>query len=657
MKKRLWIIMLTQLFVSITAVSQIQHPGSPLSNSVTLTPNIQTIKMAPVDVKALLLEDEKEARVKDIPYRFGYPFHTDLGINNSGSWDTLQDGRTIWRLKIQSDRAFSVNLIFDKFFIPPGGSMFVYNEDKSMVLGAFTEASNRPERVFSTAPIKGDRIIIEYNQLSSTAALPEIHISVVVHAYKDLFAKMVGSIGGFGSSGSCNINVNCPVGDEWLNRARSVAMVLLANNTRWCSGCLINNTRNDGTPYFLSANHCYVYSPTSDTWIFMFRYESPDCSNTDGPTTYTISGSTLMARNADSDFLLLRLSSTPSASYKPYYAGWNRQDVAATSGVGIHHPSGDIKKISFSNSSFTNYTWFGTPINSHWQVNWSAGVTEPGSSGSPIFDQDKRIVGQLHGGPSYCGASQLWDYYGKFSMSWNQGTTSSTRLKDWLDPDNTGAVTLNGKDALAPAVPQNVTISGSVGQHPTIAWSANSEPDLAGYKLRRKIDPDESYFSLIATLGTSQTSYTDPGVTIRTGGTGGQWAFYYVKAYDIDGFVSDPSNKVIKPVNYMPPKIESPESPGEMIAEATPKEFTLTQNYPNPFNPTTTIHFTLPQSGVVSLKVFDMLGREVETLVNEYRSAGAHQVNFNTSSLTSGVYFYRLESAGKTAIQKMLLLK
>lgn len=88
-----------------------------------------------------------------------------------------------------------------------------------------------------------------------------------------------------------------------------------------------------------------------------------------------------------------------------------------------------------------------------------------------------------------------------------------------------------------------------------------------------------------------------------------------------------------------------------------PSEFKLSQNYPNPFNPTTAIHFTLPQSGVASLKVFDMLGRELATLLNEYQIAGARQVNLNASSLTSGVYFYKLESSGATAIRKMLLVK
>jgi hypothetical protein len=186
----------------------------------------------------------------------------------------------------------------------------------------------------------------------------------------------------------------------------------------------------------------------------MFKYESPNCTNIDGPTNFTITGATLLANNAASDFALMKLSSKPPPSYNVYYNGWNRADIGATSGAGIHHPDGDIKKISFSLVPYTSDTWSGTPANSHWKVNWSAingntAVTEGGSSGSPQYDQNQRFIGQLHGGPSACGASQLWDFYGKFSMSWDYGTTPSTRVKDWLDSANTGVTVLNGYDPFA----------------------------------------------------------------------------------------------------------------------------------------------------------------------------------------------------------------
>jgi len=88
-----------------------------------------------------------------------------------------------------------------------------------------------------------------------------------------------------------------------------------------------------------------------------------------------------------------------------------------------------------------------------------------------------------------------------------------------------------------------------------------------------------------------------------------------------------------------------------------PEEYTLYQSYPNPFNPTTKIKYSLPNSDIVSLKVFDILGREIAVLVNEYKTAGTYSVEFNASKFASGVYFYQLKSGNFLETKKMTLLK
>jgi len=91
--------------------------------------------------------------------------------------------------------------------------------------------------------------------------------------------------------------------------------------------------------------------------------------------------------------------------------------------------------------------------------------------------------------------------------------------------------------------------------------------------------------------------------------------------------------------------------------DVLPKTYSLSQNYPNPFNPKTNIRFDLPKEGFVTLKVFDILGREVTTLVNQTMNAGSYSVDFDASNLQSGIYFYRLQAGEFTAVKKLVLMK
>ncbi len=438
-------IFILGIFLSLpsTSSAQLSHGGTPKSFELSFKSSTQTITTATanIDVPALLAEDAEEEK-QGIPQRFGFPFDVSYNLLNSGNWTTLQDGSKLWTLQIESPGAYSINLIYDNFRISDGAEFFIYNQDRSMVIGAFTSENNKPYEKFATAPVKGDFITLELNVPAEVSYPGEISISRIVHAYRDLFYKADKA---FGSSGSCNNNVNCPEGDPWSDEINSVAMIILGSGSRWCSGSMVNNVRQDLTPYFLTANHC-LNEP--ETFIFMFNYQSPSCTNINGPTTMTLQGSTLLSTNTTSDFALLLLDDTPPDSFDIFYSGWSNVDVAASTSVGIHHPAGDIKKISFNDNSVTStgYLTSSASNNSHWRVDdWEDGTTEGGSSGSPLFDQDHRVIGQLHGGYASC-ASITDDWYGKFATSWD-GSASSNRLRDWLDPDNTGATTLDGIDA------------------------------------------------------------------------------------------------------------------------------------------------------------------------------------------------------------------
>ena len=443
MMKKIILLVIIILIAGINSYAQLSFGGVPFSflNKNTLKDSVPQKILPAVNIPQLLKEDSFESNSKTIPWRFGKDIDVDYNTFNSGKWETLKNGDRLWRLDVRSIYAYSLNFIFNNFFIPKGARLFIYNPSKTTVLGAFTENNNRDDRVFATTIIKGDEAILEYYEPANVKNKGIIQLSKIIHAYKDLRKEVKDFLG----SGSCNININCPLGLSWQNEKRSVAMILQGNNTRICTGALINDVKQDGIPYFLTAKHC-TDGETLNTWILMFNYESPDCTNIEGLINQTLQGAYLKASDLPSDFSLLRLYNIPPVKYNVFYSGWSAIDIATDSCVVIHHPSGDIKKISIEFDSIVSSDWDTGIPDSHWTVpKYAFGTTERGSSGSPIFNKDHRIIGQLHGGTASC-SSITDDNFGKFAYSWDKGTTPDTRLKDWLDPDNTGIKAINGKD-------------------------------------------------------------------------------------------------------------------------------------------------------------------------------------------------------------------
>ena len=251
------------LFLINVVIGQVSQGGNPKSFNLNLRSNINEKVMDYIDVEALIQEDKQAD--KEIPFRFGYDIPVNINLENSGTWDLLDDGSRIWRIKIKSEDAFSINLIFDEYRLPNGAELFAYSENFEMVLGAFTSLNNKDYGGMAISPIEGDVIFLEYFEPNFTDFRGQLNISHVVHGYKDVFFQENRD---YGDSGSCNNNVNCPEGDMWESEIRAAAMILSSNGSRLCSGSMINNVRQDLTPYFLTANHC-IYGNT-DSWIIMF---------------------------------------------------------------------------------------------------------------------------------------------------------------------------------------------------------------------------------------------------------------------------------------------------------------------------------------------------------------------------------------------------
>jgi hypothetical protein len=421
--------------------------------------SIPTLTMPAVDREQLLNEDAaREASGIAAPFRFGKNIPVNITPQNSGRWLTLSNGDKLWQVEIACEGAYSINFIFDEYELPEGAKLWLYNTDRTMVLGAFTHKNNQNTKVFATDLIKGDKVIIEYLEPVNVSFAGKLKLSNVTHGYIDTFNPDF--LKAFGSSGSCNMNVACPDGAPWADQIRS-AVMLVSGGNGFCSGAVINNVNNDGTPYVLTANHCYS-NPAS--WVFRFNWQSATCANPgSSPIFQSLYGGTLRARRTPSDFCLVEINTPIPASYNAFWSGWDNTGTVPTSTVSIHHPSGDIKKISFDDNPAVITTAMGSETNGVWQVQWDRNTTtEGGSSGSPLYDQNQRIIGQLWGGGASCMNLNAPDYYGRFSNSWNPaGSNSTNHLKSWLDPGNTGATAINGYDpnATPPAHANDAGIS------------------------------------------------------------------------------------------------------------------------------------------------------------------------------------------------------
>ncbi len=462
MRKPLFLLLWLLLACHISN-AQVSRGGKPYSYSADL-PEVITKTIPSLSQENLRKEDEQREK-QGLPLRVGIISSTDYSLNNTGTWSTLSNGDRVWRLKIDAQGALATSLYYQDFHLPEGATLFVYNEDHSQLIGSYTSANNQEGGLFATEILKGNACIVEYYEPGSVKGKGHFTISGVNNIYNDRIPEGRNTQQkDFGDAGSCNVNVNCPEGANWQNQKRAVARILLrlGGAAYLCSGALVNNARSDCKPYFLTANHCGSDASASDfsQWIFYFNYEAPSCANpANEPVSNTITGCVQRARSGDSgeadgsDFQLLQFTSSIPASYNVYYAGWNANDIASPSGVAIHHPAGDIKKISTYTSPLTNDNFNTTgPPYTHWkavwvqtQTNWS--VTEGGSSGSPLFNSSGQIVGQLSGGPSSCTASTANknDEYGKVSYNWtSNGIDALHQLKPWLDPDNTGILQLAG---------------------------------------------------------------------------------------------------------------------------------------------------------------------------------------------------------------------
>lgn len=451
------------LFCSVVANAQLNEGGMPASS--TMKKDIGSFQHVVLQAPGIeeLMQEDAEDQDGFRGERFAKLVPVNLNPLSSGTWQDLRNGQKIWRLKLSLEGSLASSLYFTDFNLPEDVSLFIYDEGGGSVKGAYTDRNNRENGLFASELIYSGTVVLELNIPADLQPGKWFTIAEITFVY-DAYQLPDGSKG-FGDSQFCEVNINCqPEGDNWQDEKKGVVriQVKVSSSIYWCSGSMINNVRQDKTPYLLTADHCAykfgVYATEQDlgSWIFYFNYESAGCADPQfEPQLFSLTGCEKIANEGThgmegSDFYLVKLLDIIPSSYPVYFNGWSTVDAPSSSGVTIHHPNGDIKKVSTYDEPLVSSSWQGNGLPSHWKVLWvqtqnNWGVTEGGSSGAPLFDNLGRMVGTLTGGLASCSSPELPDYYGKFSYHWDSnGLADTLQLKPWLDPDNTGAIALSG---------------------------------------------------------------------------------------------------------------------------------------------------------------------------------------------------------------------
>jgi V8-like Glu-specific endopeptidase len=428
-------------------------------------PVVSVYELETLDHELLLAED---TRIEEIQGRTnnGRLLFEQVDPSTVGVWTEFDDGSKLWQFKYRTAGAIATSVYFNNYHIPVGGQLHLWSEDKSYFVGPYDHTENNEHGRHALSEVFGDIAVLEYYQPAGVVGELALETRGFAHFY-----RYIEDLRDEWSRGSddCEVDVNCPEGHGWEGPRDGAVRLRIVDGEflGLCSGSMVNTTALDCRRYCLTAYHCTVGVSDDDLLLLQvrFNYDRSGCGSGAAPGShqrtgvFDLSNSNDGGGNSGSDYHLIEVEDELLSSWPIFYAGWDAGGSGASFGKSIHHPSGDSKKISQFGSALISDNW-GFASNTHWRVIWQQtvsghGVTEGGSSGSPIYGPSKRILGTLTGGSSCCQGFEdpnngcigqnSPDWYGKMSYHWDGNSNpSGGDLKEWLDPINSGATTVFG---------------------------------------------------------------------------------------------------------------------------------------------------------------------------------------------------------------------
>lgn len=677
--------------------------------------NVPVKMIAAPDLEALHLEDIQRDK-QGLLYRIGVASTVNITPTNSGIWSTLPNGDRKWQLVVKSSGAEALSFLFETFKLYGASTLVITDLNGKLVHNPLTSDDVESHFRQHAALCFGDELLLTLIEPKYTQS-SELFLDRVMYNYRATGNPNFQKIN---ESDPCEVNVNCsPVGDSWQDEKKGVARIYVVegNSGGYCTGSLINNTSQDCKPYFLTALHCGVSASAANMtqWKFYFKYEAPSCTNPSTAGTlddYFITGCLRIADSGDnggdsgSDFLLVKLGSSTneatiisnlkSANFSAYWNGWNANTAATTGGVGIHHPAGDIKKISTFSGSTISAGWNGNGLSSHWRQSWTSnsnghGVTEGGSSGSPLFNNSQGyIIGTLTGGSSFCNSPSSPDFYGKMSYHWtSNGTANNLRLKPWLDPTNSGVLTLAGSanpcsSSSGPCTASSAMCDEYINKVELNTINNTSACSVGGYGNYLSTSTNlikGNVYSITVTpdiLSQTGNAYTDDEIAVwidynndsdfsdageQVGyvlvGTGWSNVFTFTVptsavssavrmrvriSYSTDGAIVPCGQSTYGEVEDYTVNITT------SVASLLENDLSAITIYPNPSSDILNIDLSSASEEIQSIFLVDITGKLIQT-IDVHENA---LLKLNLSSFASGLYYIKISSATNTVVRQVV---